>query len=329
MSIFSIFSIKRSDNYKYKTTVFVICLIISALIWSLIKLAEVNVARVNIPITYTNTPQGKILTSHIDTTLTIGIRDQGFVLVWLKYFANKKPLYISLADYRLRRNDNHFETTINTSRWAQDFLEQYNLSASVEYIHPDTLTFVFEKRVEKMVPVIPNIQFSYQNQYFSLDTLTLQPDSVLVSGLKNTIASITQVETVPTNFNNLSTSINEKIKLKKPADAATLLIEPQQVQATLMVEKFTEAEIEIPIEKVNPSILSKIKIFPETVTIRYLVSLDNYSKVTRDLFLATVDLSQINNRQENQKLLISLPESPQFVRVSRLEPEEVDFLIFK
>ncbi|MDD2631856.1 MAG: CdaR family protein [Bacteroidales bacterium] len=328
MSIFSIFSKKRSDTYKYKTTVFVICLIISALIWLLIKLAEVDSTRIHIPVTYTDPPAGKILTSRIDTTLTISIRDQGFVLVWVKYFARKKPLNISLADYRLRRVDNHFETTINTSRWTQDFLEQYKLSGSVEYISPDTLNFVFENRVEKTVPVKSNIKLSFQSQYFSLDTLSLHPDSVQVSGLKHVIAAITEIETVPTNYNNLSTSVNERIKLQRPANAAALQIEPEQVQATLNVEKFTEAEIEIPIEKINSPTQSKIKIFPETVTIRYLVSLDNYSRVTRDLFLSTVDLSQISNR-ENQKLSVNVPESPQFVRVVRLEPEEVDFLIFK
>jgi hypothetical protein len=328
MSIFGIFSKERSDNYRYKTTVFVICLIISSLIWTLIKLAEVNNASIRIPITYTDTPDGKILTSRIDTTLTIGIRDQGFVLVWVKYFANKKPLKISLADYRLRRDGNRFETTINTSRWAQDFLDQYNLGGSVESISPDTLHFVFENRVEKKVPVKSNIKFGFQNQYFSLDTLALHPDSVVVSGLKKVIASITEIETEPTDFNNLSTSINEKIKLLRPADATALLIDPPQVQATLKVEKFTEAEIEIPIEKINSVNPSKVKIFPETVTIRYLVSLDNYSKVTRDLFESTVDLSKIGNR-ESQKLSINLPVSPQFVRVVRLEPEEVDFLIFK
>ncbi|HZK07006.1 MAG TPA: CdaR family protein [Bacteroidales bacterium] len=328
MSIFSFFSEKRSDTYKYKTTVFVICLIISSLIWSLIKLAEVNSTRIRIPITYTGTPEGKILTSRIDTTLTIGIRDQGFVLVWVKYFARKKPLNISLADYRLRRTDNSFETTINTSRWSQDFLEQYNLSGNVEYISPDTLNFVFENRVEKTVPVKSNVKLNYQSQYFSLDTLVLQPDSVQVSGLKHDIAAITKIETVPTDFDNLSASINEKIKLQKPNDVATLQIEPQQVQVNLKVEKFTEAEIEIPIEKINSLTPSRIKIFPETVVIRYLVSLDNYSKVTRELFQSTVDLSQISNR-ESQKLSVNLPESPQFVRVVRLEPEEVDFLIFK
>jgi hypothetical protein len=328
MSIISIFSKKRSDNYKYKTTVFVICLIISSLIWTLIKLAEVDNTRIRIPITYTGVPTGKILTSHIDTMLTIGIRDQGFVMVWVKYFAQKKPLNISLANYRLRPVDNRFEATINTNRWAQDFLEQYHLSSSVDFISPDTLNFVFENRVEKTVPVKSNIKLSFQSQYFSLDTLNVIPDSVQVSGLKDVIAAITTIETVPTNFNNLSTSINEKIKLQRPANAAAIQIEPQQVQATLTVEKFTEAEIEIPIEKINSPAQSKVKIFPETVTIRYLVSLDNYSRVARDLFESTVDFSQISNR-ENQKLPINLPASPQFIRVVRLEPEEVDFLIFK
>lgn len=318
----------KDEKYRYKTTVFLLCLFISALIWLLIKLTDEYSTTIEFPVTYSDIPEGKLLTNDLDSTVTIGLRDKGFSLVYLKYFSGKKPMDIRISDLNLKPRDDLFIGTAGTETWARRMLEDFDAEDNLEYIRPDSLVFIFENEISKKVPVLPQITTSFKKQYFAYDSMEISPEQVTVKGAENQVRNIHFIKTRQTSLNNLSSDITKTVELEKPAKAQQIKIEPAQVEVFLPVEKFTEADIVVPVKKINHPYNMRIKLFPENVHVLYLVALKDFDKVNPDMFRCTVDLSNVKN-DEDKKLNVKLQNFPKFVKINRIEPSQVEFLLLK
>jgi hypothetical protein len=101
-----------------------------------------------------------------------------------------------------------------------------------------------------------------------------------------------------------------------------------EVEFRLPVEKFTEGTEEIEIHPVNVAYGYSLKTFPDKVKVRYLVSISNYNKVDASMFDAIVQGGEKGNRP-GSKLEVSIITKPSFIRITRLEPEKVDYILRK
>ena len=328
MATLKIFSGEKNEKYRYKLTVFFICLVISAFIWMLIKLSGQYSSEITIPVTYSEIPEGKILVNRVDTTIRIGITDRGFSLAWIKYFKRTEPLTIDLKDYRLRQHMHQYEALVGTNAWTQQFLNKYDLSGGVDYILPDTIAFYFEDRYSKEVPVEPDMDIRFAKQYFAYDSMEIDPPTVTISGLYKNISKITEVTTEHMKFSSLSSSIDETVRLKKPITSPEVRVEPEKINIKLHVEKFTESQIEVPISRINEPGGFRVKIFPDKAVVTYLVALKDYKKVSSEMFSCRVDLGKIDTTMSS-KLEVSMSSAPNYIRIVSIEPPEVDYLVLK
>ncbi len=317
-----------NDKYKYKTTVFFICLFFSALIWLLIKLTEQYNTTVEYPVTYHNLPEGKLLAGKVDSTVTIGVFDRGFTLLYLKYFSGSRELNIDLGELNLKPRNDRYLAAAGTTRWARELLEDFDVSDNLEYIQPDTIFFYFEDKISRTVPVLPEITTDFKKQHFAYDSMHIDPTQVTVSGSRSQIENIHFIKTAKTRFSGLDKDISQAVPLVKPDKAPEIELDPKQVRVSLSVEKFTEADIEVPIEKINQPSRMKVKLFPERTHILYLVALKDFNKVNQDMFSCVVDLSEVTH-DEDKKLKVQLQAYPKFVKINRIEPSEVEFLLLK
>jgi hypothetical protein len=318
----------NGSNYKYKTTVFFICLSASSVIWLFSKLSETYATRIVIPIQYENMPDGKILTQISDSTLSLTLNDQGFTLFWVKYFNKKRIFVINLEKVDLIAHEKNHSAHIATNTWTDDFLSQFNLVGRVTAISPDTVNFVFEDRFYKKVPVKPDVSISFRKQYFAYDSLQIIPDSVTISGVESLVNAVDHVKTEQVFYNDVAGSINITVGLDMPADIAPEELSAQQVNLVLNVEKYTEAKVLIPVTAVNSPDNLRVRIFPEEVAVSYIVALKDYKTISPEMFTMQVDLSEI--RMQGAKKLEVIPAGfPQTVNINRIEPREVEYLILK
>ena len=101
-----------------------------------------------------------------------------------------------------------------------------------------------------------------------------------------------------------------------------------EIGVHLEVDKFTEAEIEVPIYIEHLTNGDSVDIFPKQAKITYLVSLQNYNKVNPKLFRISADAFDIRN-SKNANLRLDIKQFPSFVQGIRIEPETVEFIIRK
>ena len=116
-----------------------------------------------------------------------------------------------------------------------------------------------------------------------------------------------------------------KAELANPSDKL-LSFDIDEVNIYFKVEKFTESEIEVPINTNN--LPYKIKTFPSQVLVYFKIAQLDFNKIRAHQFniypvLDNMDILQM------QKLSLKMSKQPDFVRNTRIVPSEVEFLIIK
>ena len=70
-----------------------------------------------------------------------------------------------------------------------------------------------------------------------------------------------------------------------------------------------------------------IKLLPNFVTVKYLVSMKDYENVNESSFKAIVNYDQIKNKEKN--LLVDIIRTPSDVKITKTDPSTISYLIYK
>ena len=316
----------KDEHFRSRIYVFLVCLAISVFLWFLIGLSKNYYETVEYPIEYENTPNGLVLANKPDSILSFRVTSGGFELVILKYLTRKRPIVIDLRDLKLRKVDNtRFTAVLNTSDFSGGILNRLNLSEKMVSVSPETIEINFESLAKKKVKVIPELTLGFEKMYQLVDSIRISPDSVEVAGSMDVINQINSISTVKKDIPNINKDMSLKVPLDKSALSPGATLYPEKVNIDIIVEKYTEASITIPISVVENDTM-KIKTFPENVELTYLVSLKNFSRVDADMFLVGIDFS---DRSIPGKLNVTVINAPTFVKITKVDPEKVEYLMFK
>ena len=316
-------------RFRNEISVFIICFVSASLIWFLIKLSKEYYSSIDFPVTYVNLPVNKQLISKTDTVLTLRLKVQGYKLVSLKLFTEKRPIKISLSNIKLKNEQKGiYKTNIAVSQISHQILNHLKYVNEIESISPDTLFFVFEDIVKKKIPVKLKLNLSFEKQYQLYEPIELTPDSVIISGPKTIIRNIKYIESEEKEFIQLNDNKSIELSLQSPSKKKGINLSSKKIQVKIHVERFTEANLELPIISISDENEFKIKTFPEKVKITYMVALKDFKNVYPELFTANVNCKNIN-KGNNKKLKIDITQKPNFINITKIEPEEVEYIILK
>jgi YbbR domain-containing protein len=102
----------------------------------------------------------------------------------------------------------------------------------------------------------------------------------------------------------------------------------RKVTLTIPVEQFTEAEIKVPVKIINLPDSIDIKIFPDVVTVRYLVAISDFKRLAEEPFEVFLDIGN-TDLKSSEKIPVEIRNVPSFIRSVSITPSRVDFLIEK
>jgi len=315
---------QKSRNQLY---VFLVCLVLSIFIWMLIKLSEENVSEVRYPVELVNLPEGKILVDGSNQYLNIGFEEKSSDIFFIKFIRQRKPVSISLANMPLRKKGSRYTGVIFPSHLTDYITRQQQLDYSIVSISPDTLRFVFEDKVSKKVPVVRNVEVNLAKQMMLYDSISIEPDSIVLTGPESSLDSISSVFMEPVVLSELQDSAVVSSKIIIPGDYRQVSPEPGYVEVVVPVEEFTEAITEVRVVPVSEQ-FSRIKIFPETIRVSYWVALSDYNKVSQNMFEAVSYIDEAMGK-EADKATVTLEKVPSMVKNVRLTPNKVEFIIIR
>lgn len=322
---------KKSDRqneikFRNKLYIFIVCIVISAFVWTLIKFSKDYTTVLKYPVIFKNIPANRVLVNYPDSTISLTVTAKGFKLIYNEFFNKPYPLEIDLSTVHLKRKGDFYYSNLFTTTVTSELSKQLMFPNNIVSIDPDTLTFTFEKRYFKKVPVESRLEMNFKKQYQLYDSIKFSPDSVTISGSLNDIKKISSVKTEQKVLKNLSSSefVDLNIELPKKLNVS---VSPKKIVGYVNVEKFTESNIEIPINHNADKVNKSIKLFPNKVNVSYLVALKDYKKINEGMFWAFVDFSKLDLKSADNKVKIVITKFPSFTKITKIDPEKVEFII--
>lgn len=319
----------EDSNYRYKTTVFLICLVISSSIWFLTKFASQYPVEIRYSLKFTGVPEDRVLVNQSDSVLRISVRASGFALLKHQYFYKTKPFEVNVSNLIGLLKGESADVTVDSDLIARQIKEtQGGLPGTIESVYPQELELRLDKGNFKEVPLIPDVSYSLMKQFFAYDSLTVEPLTVKVFGIAEDISKINYVKTAPLRLENLAEPVDRQVDILNPRQNGGVRVEPTTARITLQVEKFTEAEIEVSIQPVNLPSGMRVKLFPEKVTVYYMVALKDFKRVDPEMFTCKVNLSKLKE-QTGKRITVEVTSNPSYVKIQRVAPSDVEFIILK
>ena len=312
--------IKFSQSERRRLSLFFICLALALGAWLFFALSNSYIYQARTVVRFVNFPQNKAFHSLQSDTVKLQIEGTGWRLLFSKLRINPHSVDIDLKDLNK-------QTFINLSDQLGFINRQFSSTQKIVYIQPDTLYFDFSSRSIKRVPVklLSNIQFA--RQYGVSDSVQITPAYVTVTGPKEDLDKIKFWKTDSLNLKDVAGNISSKISLQRPLKT-NINVYPVIAEVKIPTDEFTEKSIEVSIKVLNNANFYDIKLLPEKVKITFMTALSNYAKIDRDYFEATVNLDSWSEKSYKQ-LTVRITRFPNYCKLVKIEPQNVDFIIQK
>jgi YbbR domain-containing protein len=317
---------KKGGKLNQKVLTFLFFLALASLFWLLNTLDHTYTTNINYPIRYIHQMPNKEMVGNIPDELNLVVNGQGYALLRSIFTSNQHPVVFKVMSLPFNEISKDSGTYFILTKQLKEAIQvQFGNEITISYINPDTLYFTFSPITHKKLPVEPNVNLAFEQQYMQAGNVYTRPDSVMISGPQAVLDTIKQLKTQFQNFSNVNKSFSTDIKLQSLGKA---ILQQNTVKIFVPVDKYTEAQVSVPIKAINIPDSFHIKTFPANVTVSFDVTLHNYKRVSPKLFRAVVDYKSLD-KSLNNKLKINLERQPTFVKNVIFRPKSIDFIIEK
>lgn len=311
----------QKEERKGDHLIFIICLLLAAGFWFLIKLSDDYSVSYRMKIKYTHVPAGKLITALSDSIATVHFKSTGYNLVDLLLHGTLDSLVIDLRESDIRK-ENGNEYAINTASLQDNTAQVLGVNdRDLEFAKPE-LRFSMEHLHRKRLKLSAKLNLSFKSQ-FRLYGYKIIPSFVTVYGSQQILDTLKTLSTATIQRSNLESDQKVLVNIQNPYPRMLKLL-PPKVSVYLNVEKYTEQQLQIPIDVsgVHPEIRS----FPTTATVNFNVFIRDYEKVHASQFKLIPNVKNIKLRKV-KTLRLELVSSPKEISNIRIIPPEVEFII--
>jgi hypothetical protein len=312
--------IKLSAAERRRVSAFFTCLVLAVIAWMVTVLSNPYKYVVKAALTFKNEPQKRAYHQLQSDTVGVTVNGSGWEMLFSKMSIQNKPITV---DLRTLENRNY----VVLSSQLDAINNRKEISQQIIGFNPDTLYFDFSNRKEKKVPVHLMSALRYEHQYSQSGVVTIKPSYVIIDGPGEVINKITEWRTDTLRVDSVGETITSLVNLQ-PAKEQNLNVYPRSVQVTIPVDEFTEKTLLVPVKLINNYSGENVKIFPQKVKVTFTTSLKKYAETDEDFFEATTDLNLWRNN--GYKVLpVVLSKIPQYCKIVKISPANIDFIIKK
>ncbi|MFT7114375.1 MAG: hypothetical protein ACI8P7_001160 [Candidatus Azotimanducaceae bacterium] len=319
--------IKNWVQKNQRTTVFGICFMLSFSFWLLIKLSHDYNARVQLNLGYENIPEGKLLAEDPIQFIEADIDAPGFSLLknWLNSFGR---IDIDVSVLNTRKSNGIEKAYWVTNNQKQVISQQLSNGIKVVQVYPDTVFYMLSDLVERKVPVLVSDALQYKSQYRKRGAIKVEPDSIVVSGPKSIVDTISYVFTEQWHASMVDGALNTSLELRNSLRDNNIRYSNKKVDVSVEVDQITESEVEVLIQVKNNPEGFDLKVFPRKVRLTFLVALRDFKKISPEMFRAEVEFPDAF-QQQNSLLSVKAISTSKLVDLLQTKPEKVEYIIRK
>jgi hypothetical protein len=311
----------NKSNKLYYT--FILFSFLSVIFWFMTKLSKEYDSSIKYPVSYINLPSNKLLQEKPSEYIDVRIKATGFKLISSK--VSPRKLTIDASNIYGKSLTNYY---LLLSQQKLSVQKQLNTGVKVAYFIKDSVHFKLGVLNQKKVVVKLISDLLFAEGFELNNSISIQPDSILLTGPKLTLDTISSVSTGLLQKKELNVSINEFLDIKEFNPDSNVSAEKDKVLITASVERFTEGSVEVPIKVINIPDGKQINTFPKFVKVTYRIALSNFNKIDSSTFLIECDYG-ISENNNLPYLIPKLIGSSSMIKNARISPQKIDFLINK
>lgn len=306
-----------SANREFLT--FFFFLVLSTIFWLITALNETYEREIGVPAYLVNIPKNVVVTSDMEDTVRVTVRDKGFALLAYTYGEGIRPINVNFQSAITRQSG---YGVVSSQELMKMINQRFSGSSKIVQVKPDRLDFHYNYGLSRQVSVKMSGHV-VPGKSFYLARTRFWPEKVTVYGSKQALDSLRFVKTVPINITNFNDTVLRTVALET---IKGVKIVPNTVRIGLYPDILTEENIEVPITAVNMPEGKVLRTFPQRVTVNFIVGASMFRSISPEQFVVVVDYNEIIDHPSD-KCSIHLRETPQGVRNARLKMTQVDYLI--
>lgn len=310
-------------NNKKISKSFIGFLIASVLIWMLITLSKEYTATLRFPLKYSDIPQDKLLQKEPLAEIDVVVKSSGFNI--LKSRLSDKTLVFNAKNLKKKSSSQYYFLTRNQFKSSQ---KQLQSGVQLQEISLDTIFLDLGSLISKKVPLKPNLEINYHIGYDILESVSMEPDSILISGPKGQIENIKIIDLELLKLEDVRSDFSENIKIILPENASNIKLNSKFTKISGEVEKFTEGTFKIPFKVINLPTGINLTTLNKRIEIVFVVALSNFDKINKDFFEIVCDYNIAKENKLNY-LIPKVTVKSGLIKSFRVIPNKIDFLIQK
>lgn len=304
---------KQNDNFHRgeKAIVFIFAFVIAVGMWMLTNLDRDFSMTIQVPLVYGQFPENSAPTEPLPTFVRAAITGEGWKL--LSLYGSSPRVSIDIAD-----------SQVDVFQMVQTQLSN-QAGVSVTSVSPATIRVVLDEKIQKKVPISPNIDIQFRRQFSSVGKPIYSPDSIIVSGARSLLENLRAWPTMPVSLSDLNQSLDIMLELEQSTDLIRL--SEKRVNYRLTVSEFTEGEIRVPVTIYGGVESRNFTLSPASVMVRYDIPIGQFQQAQNTtLFEAYVDFETIRNDASGFVEPTIIPKSDEFeLRVRSVLPQRVSY----
>lgn len=306
-----------SANREFLT--FFFFLVLSTIFWLMTALNETYEREIGVPAYLVNIPKNVVVTSDMEDTVRVTVRDKGFALLAYTYGEGIRPINVNFQSAITRQSG---YGVVSSQELMKMINQRFSGSSKIVQVKPDRLDFHYNYGLSRQVSVKMSGHV-VPGKSFYLARTRFWPEKVTVYGSKQALDSLRFVKIVPINITNFNDTVLRTVALET---IKGVKIVPNTVRIGLYPDILTEENIEVPITAINMPEGKVLRTFPQRVTVNFIVGASMFRSISPEQFAVVVDYNEIIDHPSD-KCSIHLRETPQGVRNARLKMTQVDYLI--
>lgn len=275
------------------------------------------------PISFENLPQNKLIQGNQTEEIGVHVKATGFKI--LSGRIAPRELKIDASNLLLKSETSYY-LLLSQQRLA--IQKQMNTGVDIDHFITDSISLDLGSLEQKKLPVQLKSNLNFQTGYDVNGSISIKPDSVLVSGPESILDTLQYISTKELSKTDVNSSFKESISLQFNEGTENLKYDVSSVEVEASVEKFTEATQKVSFVILNVPEGIKISTFPKEIDLTYKVALSKFGQVNASSFLIECDykLSADNNLSY---LVPRLAQQSKLVKNVKISPNKIDFVIEK
>jgi len=307
--------------FRKETAIFLFFLLLATIFWFMHSIGTHKEIIINVPVKYQNIPENLKIKNELPKNISFVVKDEG-ISIFSYLFVNKRDtLKLDLSDI----NSN---TPSGTKIFTLDSISNI-ISAKmtgtmkIQRYEPKIIFIEYSTLKTKRLPVFLSDSINVAQQHILNGKVEITPSFINIYSEKSNIDTITKIFVKPLQIDSLTKTV--KIT-KQLVEIENVKFGKKSVQIYIPIDRATEKSIIVPVSAVNAPKSFMMRSFPSEVTLKFIVGISNFNKISANDFVVTADYTQ---KISDESCPLSIKKQPLGIKNLRIEPEQVEFSLEK